>query len=881
MARKPSSKKKKKAEGLNSGQKKQLISLLKKSGLSESEILKAVPKISKMISLGTSSSAEIIQEFIADYSEKKATEALKDLERKSKEEERKYEEWLKKNASAPPRSERPPSTPSGTPPAPTETGTGKPSPIDKTKEQIGLLDAIIKQRSEMGMSTTDLEKIVIGMEGNVGIRKQLQQYVDANLTKFDRTDPAGAAAAELFTETAKLSENALDASREEAARIYEKLKFIRELAKKTQGEQSDVAKKLQEVIEPVEKQLQKQTSFREFLKDRISDFRKTLPERLVSKIPLVGGIFADFLREKRSRKEELEKFSGGMQRDIARGGTRPDLFFDGVPRKTSLVPTTAVGEETTPTGDGTSAAMTAIGGTPASKIPGLLSSPDTTQTLGGIYSEITKIRELLIDRFSPSSEGLRRREEELEAGKPKGAVSGTETEKTKLQGGLKNFVSDLMSGGWKKALKKTKIGKGLRKLRVFGKRTLPSLLGSMKKSKIMRRGKALTRLYSGRAKKMLGRSRLFRAARIGKKLLTRKGIPLARKAMGAVRNFGGGLVDKIKSTSLGARAIDTAKSIGGKAMEFGGKIFRGLGGQQATAPVAALAPSASGVKAAVGAAGVETGASALSSASTAAAKPTGGFFSRMMGGAKNLVSKAGEKLGSLKGLVGGAGGLGKMVMGALGPVLESFFAWQDIDSIKGQSNLSPQEKKKQIGMRVGQAIGSVAGTIGLGAALGPAGSMISAALDTFGIGPGALGSWLVEKLGGEKVYDLAASVIPALTVPEKEEATGQTGKEIPTTGEVSKGTPSTSNIAEVEGTVSIPSSPNTSLGRMMGAYSAEMNALEDAKAESLSPRNPTNTNNSVVNAKVTNTTNNFNDDLRIRNNEPTLKQAQMMIMTTW
>ena len=76
------------------------------------------------------------------------------------------------------------------------------------------------------------------------------------------------------------------------------------------------------------------------------------------------------------------------------------------------------------------------------------------------------------------------------------------------------------------------------------------------------------------------------------------------------------------------------------------------------------------------------------------------------------------------------------------------------------------------------------------------------------------------------------------------------------------------------GSISAPATPNTSVGAMMGAHNAEMGALDEAKASAAVPAGGV-SNKAVVNSNVNNVVNNFNDDLRLRNNEPTVKQAQM------
>jgi hypothetical protein len=194
---------------------------------------------------------------------------------------------------------------------------------EKIAKQIGLLEALNKQRQSMGFETTELEDYVVGMGKQRGVRSVVEDYIRANREKFNTNDPAGAAAYELMEEAVGLSEASLDASQEEAKRIYARLNFIRELAKKTQGDQTDVAKKLDEIIAPVEQQLKKKSSFKEFLKEKATDFKKTIPERLAAKIPVVGGLLGEFLQKKRQAREDIERYTGALQKQIARLVQKP------------------------------------------------------------------------------------------------------------------------------------------------------------------------------------------------------------------------------------------------------------------------------------------------------------------------------------------------------------------------------------------------------------------------------------------------------------------------------------------------------------------------------------------------------------------------------
>jgi hypothetical protein len=280
------------------------------------------------------------------------------------------------------------------------------------KPEISLLESIGLRRKELGFKTSDLDKYVVGMEGQKGVRSTIEEYVSQNKERFVGQDPASAAARELMDEATGLSEASIGASHDEAKAIYAKIQFIRELAKKTQGKQSDIAAKLDEIIAPVEEQLKKRTSFQEFIKEKAQTFRKTLPERLVSKIPIVGGILGEFLKQKRETQEELERYSGGLQQSIARRGKRSkDIDISGgrVPRgvsdgvRASDIPSLIPAKEEPKTlgmihqeitniktilENTASRSMAAIGGVPASTIPGLIPAkegvPDSTSTIPGL-----------------------------------------------------------------------------------------------------------------------------------------------------------------------------------------------------------------------------------------------------------------------------------------------------------------------------------------------------------------------------------------------------------------------------------------------------------------------------------------------------------------
>ena len=378
-------------------------------------------------------------------------------------------------------------------------------------QQIGFLQALISQRKSMGIETSELENYVIGTADKQGVRSVVERFISENRQKFDQDDPAGAAAYQLMKEAVVLSEGSLKASTEDAKLIYARLKFIRELAKKTEGEQSAIAAKLDEIIKPVEDQLKKRTSFGEFLKEKAETFKKTLPERLAAKIPVIGGLLSGFLKERRETQEDIEKYSGSLQEQISRRG-----------RKTGELDIDEMG------GGGRGGMAGRLGATPASDIPGLDlggAGKGIPSTLGAIYKEVTKIRTLIEGKFSPTESDaseLKARELELE-GK---AGGGKATEAA-----VKMVMGDKGGGGFMSSLMSNLLGSALGPMLM----TAITSIGPMITGAIAAIGPALMAAIAG-----LGSA----IAAIGSTLLT-VAIPALVATVGAA--IGGGLAWLINS----------------------------------------------------------------------------------------------------------------------------------------------------------------------------------------------------------------------------------------------------------------------------------------------------------------------------------------------
>ena len=671
-------------------------------------------------------------------------------------------------------------------------------------EQVDFLQAIAKMRAGMGVETPELEKIVIGRGGRPGIRSVLQDYINANADKFNVEDPAGAAAFQLLEESVKLAEGSLGASHDEAKKIYAKLRFIRELAKKTQGEQSAIANQLDSVIAPIEEQLKKRTSFSEFIKEKVQDFRKTLPERLVSKIPVVGGLLGQFMRQKRESKEELERFSGEIQESISRKGRRgADLFLPGAKRNQPRI----------------------VGGTRASDIPGLLGGESALQK-----------REREFETRGPFAFPIRTFQAiQKDVESIKKAVNIIAKRRTGAGGGGGGGMLDMLGD----RLGRRFFGRRSRLGRLFRRAKIGSKLGFRKmKNVIGRKWKA--------GKNLVGRGWQAGKDMVGRGL--RAAGNLGSRAMGAFKNtslFRGSSAIGKSVSSVGRGALDIAKSAGTRALNVG----KSVGGKAV------------------------------------------GWMSKALGSVSGAVSGL-NPMKALSGAIRSAGPkVGKALLSAPGvaSLLETAVRSINIAGIKSDPSLSVDQKKEQIGKQITGLFGGILGSIGGAALVGTLGSAIPVAGTAAGafIGSGAggwIGGWLGEQLGdilgGRGIYDLVSSIPGIASLIEVNSAEDQKEK-AQTEAQVNKtaasaGAEGQTIGTEATGTISAPATPNTTVGKMMQQHNAEMIALEAERGAAVgTATKPSVSNNSVVQTKVSNTTNNFNDDLRIRNNEPTLKTMQM------
>jgi hypothetical protein len=360
---------------------------------------------------------------------------------------------------------------------------------------------------------------------------------------------------------------------------------------------------------------------------------------------------------------------------------------------------------------------------------------------------------------------------------------------------------------------------------------------------------------------------------LGKSALSGAGQAVSGVAKGAM-NLGksalSGAGQAVSGVAKGA--MNLGKSSLSGAMNLGKSALSGAG--QAVSGVAKGA--------------MNLGKSALSGAGQAVsgvASTGGGFFS-------NLAAKAGSALSSMNPVKGlssfigkNAGKVAKSIVSlpGLGAIISTVMGAIDIASIKSDPELSVDEKKEKIGRSIVGTLGQALGTVG-GGALGtlipvPGIGTLVGSLGGGWVG-GKLAEVLADQIGGKGIYDMVASIPGVGSLIEvgatedqktEKEAGNATTAVVSATGAAGEGGASSSTT--VEGKVTNPATANTTVGRMVAQATAEQNGLNEAR--NMPTATGGNTNNTAnVQNKISNTTNNFNDDIRIRNNEPTIKQMQ-------
>jgi hypothetical protein len=328
------------------------------------------------------------------------------------------------------------------------------------------------------------------------------------------------AAAVLLREAKGLSIDAEFAESQEAKRIYAKIKVIRKLAERS-ADSAAVTAKLDEIIKPVEDQLRKKASFSEYLKEQVQDFRKTLPERLLSKIPVVGGLLGGFMRQRREAQEEM----GGYERQILRRGAGGG----GSPISGVL-------------GGGGDALRRREQEFESSKFP--------TKTIESIYEEVVSIRKMLEKTSKVAGKGA---------------------------GGMLGSLMDMFGG------RRSRIGRLFRRGRIFARR-LGRRIGRAARGFGRGIGRAASAVGRGvrRAASAVGRGASAVGRGIGRAAsAVGRGVGSAASAVGsaassAASGAGGWMSSAWNWTKNAASSMNPMNTIKGAVKSGAGKIMKGV-----------------------------------------------------------------------------------------------------------------------------------------------------------------------------------------------------------------------------------------------------------------------------------------------------------------
>jgi len=716
------------------------------------------------------------------------------------------------------------------PPPPAATVETEAVEVDK---KIGILEALLEKQKELTGGETELSTAVLGKGGTKGVRAQIEDLVRENRERLqDLDDPNNAANFAVIESALALSERAVRSKdRKEQVDIYNKLKFIRQIAEKTTGEKSEITKKIAEIIKPVETVLQRKTGFAAFAKERFVEKVKAVPEAVVRQIPLVGGLIGDYLQEKRAGREELEGYAGRRIESISQAGSKTNEL------ERILTGRGGGGGGGIPPFRGASTIGGMFGGAAGAGLAGIAAGDKGT--LGQIAADVRAIKDRIVTKRS-GTEGLKEKESALKA--VVAAAKGDEKQKG-LFGGLGKTLSGLLGGGGLLGMLGGMFGMG----GGGGADGQPGIMSTV------------TDWAADKATDW-GLKKAWQGTK-----------NVASKAWQGTKN-------------VASKAWQGTKGLASKAWQ-GTKSMLGFGanaGESAAKGAVGAAESAAG-GAAKGAVGAAETVAENKSWWKSAWEGTKNMASKGWEGAKSAGSatwEAGKAVASEAAAVAEAvahpttflkGNMGKILGGmkSLGPItaaLEGLIGAFNIYSIKNDPNLGSEEKKEAIGAEIAKRFGSAVGGIiggGLGTAIGPVGTILGGMAGA--LGGGWVGDQIADLVGPKGIYDFVAS--------------------IPAVGDLIKvdgGTPSaTPEGSTATGSVSPTPTASTSAGQQANAMEMNRRGVEEvrdyaakqsqAQAAFVSQQrtaaaNMYNQNNTVVN--------NYNDDLRVRNSESTLKNME-------
>ena len=248
-----------------------------------------------------------------------------------------------------------------------------------------------------------------------GVRAQKNEFIAKNPDLFDKSKIEGRTANELLNEAVSLSELSLTASQKDANSILGRLLYLEKTAKAAKDD--EVAKLILSIIGPVKTAMAKKATFSSFTEKRIGDYVSSIPEMLIRKLPGIGGVLGDYMKQQKDRRDAELDEEKLMARRISEGKSRGRYSDDASNSKSKKAVSdysndTATATPRKPVSDDTSSPMADIGGSRASELGA--SNISSAMCLDEILKEVIDIRKLLHESLDPEESSLTGREKQFE-----------------------------------------------------------------------------------------------------------------------------------------------------------------------------------------------------------------------------------------------------------------------------------------------------------------------------------------------------------------------------------------------------------------------------------------------------------------------------------
>ena len=264
-----------------------------------------------------------------------------------------------------------------------------------------------------------------------GVRADKNKLIADKPDLFDKSTVEGRTAHELLNEAVSLSELSLTASQKDANSILGRLMYLEKTANAAGDD--EVAKLILSIIGPVKTAMAKKATFSSFTEKRIGDYVSSIPEMLIRKLPGIGGVLGDYMKQQKDRRDAELDEEKLMARRISEGKSRGRYSDDASNSKskkavsdysndtataTPRKPVSDYSDDTStatpikPVSDDTSSPMADIGGSRASELGA--SNISSAMCLDEILKEVIDIRKLLHESLDPEESSLTGREKQFE-----------------------------------------------------------------------------------------------------------------------------------------------------------------------------------------------------------------------------------------------------------------------------------------------------------------------------------------------------------------------------------------------------------------------------------------------------------------------------------